>query len=163
MKKYLSILLILMSNIAFSQSSVGIKLGGSNFIGASLNYNYTLYTNYVKEQYIDLSAGLGYTPWGPSYIFNSSLSFHQKNLGIGVEHTRFYNDFFFKSIGGNNFVDMLIYPNLNYCVLNRRVKVSLSAGAYFAFRKYTNSPNDNKMDFEGDVIPGGGIGISYKL
>ncbi len=163
MFKKLFILLLLYNTTALCQSSVGIKLGGSNFIGASLNYNYTIYTNYIKEQHFDLSAGLGYTPWGPSYIFNSSVSFHKKNLGIGVEHTRFYNDFFFKSTGGNNFVDMLIYPNLNYCVLNRRVKVSLSAGAYFAFRKYSNSLNDNKMDFEGDVIPGGGIGISYKL
>lgn len=91
MKKYLVIVLVSIANISFSQSSIGIKLGGANFIG------------------------------------------------------------------------MLIYPNLNYCILNKRVKVSVSAGAYFAFRKYTNSVNDNNMEFEGDVIPGGGIGISYKL
>ena len=139
----LLILFLFISNIAICQSSIGIKLGGANFIGASLNYNYTFYTNYTKDQYVDLSAGFGYSPWVPSYLFNSSVSFHKKRMGIGIDHTRFYNDFFFRSNGGNSFVDMIIYPNLNYCILNKRIKVSVNAGAYFAFRKYRNSVNEN--------------------
>ncbi len=156
-------LFVFLFNSSFAQHSIGLKLGGANFIGGSINYNYKLETNFLKERYILISTGLGYTPWGPSYIFNGSISYHQKRIGIGIDHTRFYNEFFFETYGSNNFIDLLLYPNISYQILNKRIELTFSSGTYFAFSRYRISSNDRKMSFLGDIIPGAGLSINYNL
>lgn len=168
MKKLNKVLIItlistLNYNLIYGQSSIGLKLGAANFIGGTINYNYCHYLNYLKDNSINLSVGLGYSPWGPSYIFNNSITYQHKRLGIGIDHSRFYNDFYFKSEGSNNFIDMLIYPNISYAIVKRRVNISISSGAYFAFGRYRTSDTDKSMSFLGDIIAGGGITMFYKL
>lgn len=166
MKRFilLSLLAIFISKDVFSQASVEAQIGGANFIGITLNSRYSISLSKTKEHKLSPSFGIGtLAPWwdAPTAIMNIGITYHYKSWGIGTEVSGFAAAPFVNSNRPHDFVDMIVYPNMNYTfkyVSNWYLR--LSAGAYFAYSKSNDPQSDGgRLRFEGDVIPGAGVAV----
>ncbi|MEZ4926812.1 MAG: hypothetical protein R3A50_11070 [Saprospiraceae bacterium] len=87
-----------------------------------------------------------------------------KSWGIGTEVSGFMPSPFWDS-EDLGFIDMLVYPNINYTLSSKRNwYLKLSTGAYFAFLKRNEYDTSKSVFwFAGDVTPGAGLTVGYKL
>ncbi len=157
---------LFLSNHVYSQVSLETQIGGANFLGASLNSRFNIDLDKTKTHRISPSFGIGilFPYWYPSTtLINVGVSYNYKNWGIGTEVTGFAGKSIISSKATNGFVDMMVYPNLNYTwTFCSNLYFRFSAGSYFAFSRRAGSSSENpKLTFEGDVIPGAGIGFGY--
>ncbi|HZV70915.1 MAG TPA: hypothetical protein VFG10_15270 [Saprospiraceae bacterium] len=169
MKNLLGLLLL---SCLFSQSltaQVGIEAqsGGANFLGLTINTRFSIPLDGMYQS-LSPSFGVGMLMPGwdePTLIINAGLTYTYKSWGIGAEMTGFTDNPFIAKVRDRNWVDMIIYPNLNYTGnIGSRWYFRLSAGPYFAFSRPVNSFNEiGKLRFQGDVFPGAGVTIGYKL
>ena len=86
-----------------------------------------------------------------------------KKWGLGTEVSGFVNNPFWGNDSGNNFVDMIVYPNLNYIFSTQsNWYFKVSAGVLIAYEKsYNDNAKKNQLAFSGDLIPGIGISLGY--
>lgn len=169
MKNAIIVICIVITSLkANGQVGIEAQFGGSNFIGASINAKYIAKVCDSSHHTISPSFGVGLLlpTWdAPTSIIHFGLNYAYKKIGIGVEASGFTDNPFVLSQKTRNFVDVIIYPNLNYTFqFKSPLYISASGGAYFAFSKGSKYYNTReKWSFEGDVIPGAGISIGYKL
>lgn len=161
--------LLLVTLIAFGQIKFETEFGGSNFLGMSLNtaFDIPLSANGIHFIVPNLGLGILLPGWDiPTCIIHTGLNYRYKNWGLGTEVSGFTaNPFRGKDKFASPDVDMIVYPNANYTLTNRKKwYFRISAGAYFAFSKSFDPELDKiKMKFDGDVIPGAGLCIGRKF
>jgi hypothetical protein len=170
MKKLIFLLLITLYFSADVSGQVGIEaqIGGANFFGLTVNSRFKIPLSKSHVNSLSPTIGVGIlAPWWdqPTAIINAGITYNHKSLGIGTEISGFTDNPFVASSIPRDFVDVIVYPNLNYTFsINQNWYVRLSGGAYFAFSKFTDLFSEKvKLKFEGDVIPGAGIGIGYLI
>jgi len=167
MRYFLSLALTLIFVDVKAQAKLEIQVGGSNVAGITINsaYDISLGKNpHVLTPYFGI--GMIVPIWlEPSSIIHVGLDYHYKNCGLGTELSGFATNPFITSDNTNDFVDLVVYPNISYTFgKHSNWYYKITAGAYFAFSKYYNSQvQKTKMEFEGDVFPGIGFTIGYKL
>jgi len=151
-----------------AQVGIEVQFGGSNFLGASINTKYTIPICDSSRHTITPSLGIGFLlpTWdAPTSIIHFGVNYAYKKIGIGVEASGFTDNPFVSSAKVRSFVDVIIYPNVNYTFqFKSPLYLSVSTGIYLAYSKeskYYNSSNN--WHFEGDIIPGGGFSLGYKF
>jgi hypothetical protein len=186
MKKILVLIAFLGASPVFAQNDlsansiekekVKIRLetqfGGANFLGATINTVLDIPLSRNGNHALSPTFGWGFLMpgWdGPTTIVHAGLNYKYKKFGFGAELSGFTKSpfanieyYFF----GGSFVDFIVYPNANYTFnILPNWYINVSAGAYLAFSKayYDSQSGMRKMEFLGDVIPGGGLSIGYKF
>jgi len=166
--KYFILMLFIFSqtSLAVSQINFELQIGGSNFLGYSLNTSFDIPISKNKHHLIVPSIGVGALIPGigeTQSIIRYGINYQFKKFGIGSELAGFNASPFLSSNSSLGFIDVLVYPNVNYqWVFKSKLYIKLSAGAYFAFEKQYLTESKT-LDFAGDIIPGGGISIGYKF
>jgi hypothetical protein len=160
-------ILFLFVSITIGQVKFEAQLGGSNFLGISLNTAFDIPLSVNGNHFIVPNLGLGILLPGwdiPTCIIHTGLNYQYKKWGLGSEVSGFIKDpFIGKDEFANPDVDMIVYPNANYTLTtNKNWYLRISTGAYFAFSKYFEL-DKSKMEFEGDVIPGAGLSVGHKF
>ena len=151
-----------------AQLKVGTQFGGANFFGFSAQLGYEMTLSDEKDQSLELSAGIGLIlpPYGPNSIVNAQVNYYWNKWGVGLEsgwHEK--KPFYQEDVWSDGFANLLLYPKLIYQLIKKEhLFINLSAGPYFAFDKRAiDSSSTEKLVFEGDVIPGIGINLGYRL
>ncbi|MFP4557196.1 MAG: hypothetical protein ACLFNU_10020 [Bacteroidales bacterium] len=166
MKKIvLGLILLFSSLIIQAQIRVDALVGGSNYLGASINVTkgFELFSN--ENQYIDMTIGLGhvleyYNP--KTMLIHFRLNYKIKKIGFSVETSRFIENYIKDNELSSDMVDLILYPNINYTFFtNRKFYLNISAGAYFAFDKFSMPSAKSEWSFAGDVVPGAGLRVGY--
>jgi hypothetical protein len=161
----LSLIILFTGQFAQAQMRIDGQLGGSNFLGASINvsHEFQLFTN--NNHIITPTIGFGYVLeyYNPeTAIIHFGINYRIKRLGIGIESSRFIEDLIKDNTVYSDMVDLIIYPNINYTLFSKiNIYVKISAGAYFAFDKNKYFPELKTWRFAGDIIPGAGLNIGY--
>ncbi|HDY67153.1 MAG TPA: hypothetical protein ENH85_05105 [Candidatus Scalindua sp.] len=155
------------SLVSYGQIKFEAQVGGSNFLGITLNTAFDINISDNGHHKIIPSLGLGFLVPGwdyPTTIIHFGLDYRYKRWGIGSEVSGFTINPFWGE-GYNPFVDMIIYPNINYTFGTKSSwYFKISAGAYFAFSKrYDSASEKTYMGYDGDVIPGAGFSVGYKF
>jgi hypothetical protein len=171
MKNLITLFLITLFFVheATAQTSIEAQAGGANFMGITINSRFNIPLSRSKEHRLSPSFGLGMLAPGwdqqPTIIINTGLTYNYKAWGIGAEVSGFTSSPFAASNKPRDFVDMIVYPNLNYTLnIKPSFYLRFSAGSYFAFSKKIDPVSEkSKLQFEHDVIPGAGISVGYKF
>lgn len=152
-----------------AQISVESEIGGSNFLGLTINGTYSIPISDNQDKKIIPFFGLGMLVPGyddPTAIIHYGANYRNKKWGIGLDASSFVTPPFSNMVTYGSFVDLILYPNISYCIdIKNKFYFKISAGGYFAFSGgliFQNSPKGN-LEFEGDVIPGLGLTFGYKL
>ncbi len=164
MKKILILVLIAFSTFKISaQAKIDFQVGGANFLGAALNAEFDIPVNKEKEHYLMPRFGIGLLGTSNT-IMHLGLHYRMNKFGVGCEVSNFSISPFTADGYINDFVDVLLYPNINYTLIRSKDPkwyYRFSAGAYFAYSKYTNYDQETYLEWEGDMIPGIGITAGY--
>ena len=161
------ILLIGISTISFAQVKFEAQLGGSNFLGLTLNTAYDIPLEKTGNHHLVPSLGVGILAPGwdvPTVIIHAGLNYKFKNWGIGGEVSGFTPNPFWGNTDSYDFVSMIVYPNINYTFnFKSGWYLALSGGALIPFEKQSeyNDPQGN-MIYAGDAIPGIGIIFGHR-
>lgn len=156
--------MFIITNKIIAQYGLSFHFGGSNFLGATINFQKEITKNNNRK--VLYSAGLGYLLPGwdePTNIINLTADYKIKNFGIGIEGSKFFINPYLKLQKPylSPFIDILAYPNIDYNInVTKNMFIEISLGAYFAF---TYNRHYKYIDFEGDVIPGAGLSVGYRL
>ena len=168
MKKlfFIVLLAVYFSNNISGQTGVEAQIGGANFIGLTINSRFSISLDQTKIHSLSPTIGVGIlAPWWdqPTAIIHAGITYNFKSWGIGAEISGFTDNPFIVSSNPRDWVDMIVYPNINYTFRNAsNWYLRFSAGSYFAFSKSIDPFSErSNLRFEGDVIPGAGIGIGY--
>lgn len=158
---------------SFSQINLESQIGGSNFLGGSLNTEVDIPLSKAKAIYLSPSLGLGFlapTFESSTAILRTGLHLKYKKWGIGSEVAGFTDNPFSNQLNRGSFIDLLVYPNMNYTFgFKSNYYLKVSTGAYFAFSRYLPRPGGQfnsdapPLRFEGDVIPGVGLSFGYRF
>jgi len=165
---YLTLLLICFAHDIRSQVGLEAQFGGANFFGFTLNARLDIPLDQTNLHTLSPSIGFGIVaPWWdwPSGLVNAGVNYRYKAWGVGTELSVFPGGSFSGFVRASDRVDVLMYPNFNYTLIMRSGwYFRFSAGAYFAYLK-NGSPflDGNKLQFQGDVIPGAGVGVGYMI
>ena len=170
MKNLILLILLSLCITKEMQSQVGIEaqFGGANFFGFTLNGRLDIPLDQMNFHNISTSIGFGMVaPWWdwPAGLVNAGINYRYKVWGAGTEVSIFPGGSFSGFVRVSDRVDVLVYPNFNYTLLKRSGwYFRFSAGAYFAYSK-NGSPilDGNDLRFQGDVIPGAGVGVGYMI
>ena len=164
---------LLMHLHAFSQVNLEGQLGGSNFLGFSLNTEVDIALSKAKGIYLSPSLGMGFlapTIEESTAILRTGLHLKYKKWGIGSEVAGFTANPFSNPPFRSSFIDLLVYPNVNYTFgFKSNYYLKVSTGAYFAFSRYLPRPGGQfnsdarPLRFEGDAIPGVGLSFGYRF
>jgi len=160
--------LFLTSLSSFSQAKIELQLAGANFLGLTINSAYDISVSKNKKHYLSPSFGIGLLEpsWdGPTSIINLGLDYRYKNYGIGCEISNFFDSPFGKDNTHYGFVDLIVYPNISYTLSTKiNLYFNISAGTYFAFSdRIDRDTGLTYIEFEGDVVAGGGLTAGYKF
>jgi hypothetical protein len=161
-------LLLLVVVSSFGQARIEAQFGGSNFLGMTINSAYDIALSKNNNQFISPSFGIGIlAPWWdePTSIIHLGLNYQRQKWGAGVEASSFLANPLWGDGKPGDFVDLIVYPNINYTLsIKSGWYFKISGGAYFAFTRMGNFyVGESNLVFEGDVIPGGGFTVGYKL
>ena len=169
MNKYIiCIVFQAISSVCAGQLNLEAQLGGSNFLGGTLNSNFKINLSSNRLHYLVPTVGIGllWPGWaGSTIILHTGLNYEYKNWGAGTELSGFTSNPFWGNSDESDFSDLIIYPNANY-TFNTKSNwyFKVTAGALFAFTKsYEYGNSNSNMIFEGDVIPGIGLVAGYKF
>ena len=160
-------LLINLIHHATGQVSIEAQVGGANFMGMTVNSRLDIPLNQTGEHALSPAIGIGMmAPWWdrPTGIINAGITYKYKGWGIGTEVSAFDMPFVTER-EPRDFTDIIIYPNFNYTFkIKSNWYLRLSAGPYFAFSRPSGAfVIEPELRFEGDVIPGAGIGFGYVI
>jgi hypothetical protein len=145
-----------------------MQMGGSNFTGVTINSVFNISIVPEKNFSIRPYFGIGIVIPGlvePMAIIHGGLDYQIGRWGFGTEVSGFTINPFLPNQRRQDFVDMLIFPNLNYTISTQyALYFKFSAGSYLAYSKnFTANGEPSNFRFEGDIIPGAGITIGYAL
>lgn len=170
MRKILTLLAFLCVSLSFGQIKVEGQLGGSNFIGATLNTVYEIPLGASREHRLIPKIGVGYLPpfWLESaFIFHAGLDYNYNNWGLGIETSSFQDLPFvanprFELV---NSVSVIFMPNFSYTFhYKNHTYLKLSTGILFAYGKYLNrAERKYEYQFEGDAIPSLSLSFGYRF
>ncbi len=151
-----------------AQAGIEAQFGGSNFLGASINTKYSFQLGDSSNHAITPSLGIGFLlpSWdAPTSIIHSGINYSFRNFGIGVEASGFTPNPFIYTEKTRSFVDLILYPNLNYTFqFKSPFYLSVTAGLYFAYSNGTDFySTKTRWIYEGDPIPGAGLTVGYRL
>ncbi|NVO18709.1 MAG: hypothetical protein HXX13_03365 [Bacteroidetes bacterium] len=154
--------------LTYGQVKLETQLGGSNYLGMTLNAAYDLPLSKDSNQLITPTLGIGVAApfwYERTCILHAGLNYSYKRIGIGSELSWFTGNPIYSGQDYQPEKLMVIYPNINIAIVKKRHwYFRLSGGAYFAFSKEYNYENEkHSLRFEGDVIPGLGITLGYKF
>lgn len=167
--------LLFVHNDMKAQLGIELQAGGSNFLGASFNAAYDFKINQNGLHYLTTTVGFGamLPAWTnapndnrlTTLLYHAGLNYRYQRFGVGVESSFLVNNPFLIEKTFTGGADLIVYPNLNYLVVDRsNWYLKLSGGAYFAFDKIDfPEPPKFSYSFAGDVIPGIGISAGIKL
>jgi hypothetical protein len=142
----------------FGQLNLEAQIGGSNFLGFSINTEVDIPLFKNKNYALSPSFGLGLIRiphLANATIIHSGLHLKYRKWGIGTEVSHFSGDF----------VELLVYPNVNYTFgIRSNWYLKASVGAFIPFA-YMNKSDKGASDlrFAGDIIPGAGINFGYRF
>ncbi|GAB5557745.1 MAG: hypothetical protein SchgKO_19580 [Schleiferiaceae bacterium] len=153
---------------SYSQIRVKAQIGGSNFLGGSLDTEYDIALSESGKHTLTPTIGVGglLPKWDqPTMLIHLGLNYRYAGWGVGCEMSGFTLSPFSVPQGNRDFPDIIVYPNINYTVFTKRnpsLFFSISAGAYLAYSKnyYGVEPS---FYYEGDPIPGLGISVGYRF
>jgi hypothetical protein len=152
---------------SFGQAKIEIQIGGSNFLGMTINSAYDIPVSKNRNQILSPYFGIGFLApdWdGATSIIHVGLDYTIKKFGVGCELSNFLPSPFGQRDYPQSDVDLIVYPNISY-TFSTKIKLyfKVSGGAYFAFNKQDFYSGSSEMYFEGDVIPGAGFTTGYKF
>lgn len=166
---YIILILSLYAISLRAQFGLETQIGGSNFLGISFNGFYDLSLTEDGRNIVSSTLGLGVLEpeFGNNFIIlHGGVNYRPRRWGAGAEYS-FFVAGLNETYTYDRFVDLLVYPNINYTVLARSGWVfKVSCGPYLAFSKdYRKSVGDvlTPYRFEGDVIPGAGLYFGYRF
>ncbi len=140
-----------------------LHLGGSGTLGFSFNTLIDIKLTQNRNHLLTPSLGFGMLiPFNDEYIcsINLGLNYNYLKYGFGVYLIGFTPMPFMGDGGSADMV--LLYPNLNYTILNREQwYFKISAGAYLPFSRIGNHYNKIRVSFEEFAFPG--IGLIFGL
>ncbi|GLR17670.1 hypothetical protein GCM10007940_22850 [Portibacter lacus] len=169
MKKQLTFyFLFLFISGLYAQPGVEFHLGGSNFLGWSMNGSYKLIIIDELDLSITPSLGVGsmiFPEYGLDAIVHTGVDLQYKKWGIGGEISHFFANPFLTDSHINEFIALLVYPNVSYLMqFKNHVFLEFSVGVYFAYEnRNAFIANGPRYQFAGDVIPGVGITFGYRF
>jgi hypothetical protein len=151
--------LVFLAGVSLSQGQVRLEaqLGGSNFLGLTINSVYDIPLTETGDQCIETSLGMGFLAPGwdvPTVILHGGLNYMYRHWGAGAEVSGFTsNPFWGNKEESRDFPDVIVYPNVNYTFyMKSRWYFKLSGGVLFAF---------SRPDYDGDPLPAGGLSAGY--
>ncbi len=152
---------------SFGQAKVELQIGGSNFLGMTVNSAYDIPVSKKGNQFISPYFGIGFLApeWdGATSIIHAGLDYTVKKLGVGCELSNFLPSPFGQRDYPQTDVDLIVFPNISYTFSTKvNLYFKVSGGAYFAFNKADYYSGSTEWRFEGDVIPGAGFTTGYKF
>ena len=168
MKKAVLFALSIMTFLpSFGQAKIEIQIGGSNFLGMTINSAYDIPVSKNHNQILSPYFGIGLLEpnWdGATSIIHVGLDYTIKKFGIGCELSNFLPSPFGHRDYPQSDVDLIVYPNISYTFFTKiKLYFKVSGGAYFAFNKQYFYSGSSEIYFEGDVIPGAGFTTGYKF
>ncbi len=152
---------------SFGQAKIELQLGGSNFLGITVNSAYDIPISKYKKRFLSPSFGIGIVDpnWagGPTSIIHARLDYKTNKFGIGCEVSNFLASPFGQRTNPVMDVNLVVYPNISYTFSTKiNLYFNVSGGSYFAFSERTDQLTGmSKLEFEGDVIPGAGLTAGY--
>ena len=168
--------LILFTLLAFTflsanaQVRVETQLGGSNFLGVTLNTVFDIPLSSNKKHNISPGFGVGMLVLGsdfyyPLSIIKFGLHYRFANWGIGGEVSGFSENPFLGNIDNGSFYNVLVYPNINHMFpIKENWYLNLSIGYIFFFEKYYLREEDrDELRMSDEVLFSGGISFGYKF
>jgi len=169
MPRILTTALIVLTFVSsYGQARIEAQIGGANFLGMTINSAYDISLSKDDNQYISPSFGIGIlAPWWdePTTIVLLGLNYQRLKWGAGIEASSFLTNLLWGDGKPQDFVDLIVYPNINYTIsTGSKWYIKISGGAYFAFSRMGDFyAGQSNLAFEGDVIPGGGLVVGLKL
>ncbi len=166
MKKFALFLCLFISVCSYAQIRFEGELGGSNFLGYSLNVEPSLWTspNSFHQVSVKLGAGGLFPGWPsePTLALKGGLSYYYKSWSLGIDGSTFSS---FPLAGDGYYsqgmLDLLVYPHVGYSFhFKNKNYLKLSAGVWIPFDRSTNyQTGAHHLEYIGDAMPG--IGISW--
>lgn len=171
MKRSFLILAFLASFASFGQTlNTEIQIGGTNFIGLSINAEGVWNLN--DNNAIGLKLGLGV----PVAFFDDKeaisstligLHYYYKDWGIGMEAAGYHAFPFVSPLNTTTSpeMDMMLFPNINYTFHLESSYLKVGAGVWMPMSYYPGAPGSGELNAQiEDPIPGISLswGISFK-
>jgi len=163
-------ILILGVQIANGQVKFEAQIGGSNFLGLTLNTAFDIKLSESGNHFIVPSLGVGITYLGDGpigSITHVGLNYRYKNLGFGTEVSGFSSCPLLGQFYFHELVDVMIYPNANYTFqIRTNWYIIVSAGLIFGLYEDYHW-NDNSIQPSSYIacmlIPWIGLSFGYKF
>ncbi len=153
-----------------AQVRVETQLGGSNYLGITVNSVYDIPLDSNKKHNISPSFGVGMLvsnsdSYYPLSIIKFGLHYRFANWGIGGEVSGFSENPFLGRIDDGSFPDVLVYPNINYMFsIKESWYLNLSVGFIFNFEKHYIREEERKvLRMDDEVLFSGGLSFGYKF
>lgn len=153
---------------ARGQSRIEIYVTRANYLGITINASHEIYLSKDHHQKLLPTVGIGLKVpdkfTSTKFLF-FDLNYEYMNWGCGLELTRFIDERNSNMEGYNDCSEILLFPNLNYTLnITSNLYIQTSCGAYFSFsKKQLSDAGVYKFKFDGNVIPGIGVSIGYKI
>jgi hypothetical protein len=164
MRNVLISTLLLSASSVSGQLSLETQLGGSNYLGLTLNARYAVALSTCQPNYLVLTAGMGkgFTNWSHAPVLHSGLDYQMARWGIGIEAS-YIAETWSNMEPMASFGDMLlVYPNLSFSqTVLSRCYFRLAAGGILAWdRDNTARPG---LSYAGDAIPFGSLAVGCTI
>lgn len=170
MKKSILILICFFTTLSLhSQIRLESQFGGSNFLGFSINSEYDIPIHSKTRQFLTPSFGIGSISSHYAkevVILHFGLNYRIHKIGFGVEASTFESFASSEQLGLNDFLDLLVYPNVNYSFSHKNLVnwyLKLSVGAYFGYQQNPFGTGSEFLISGGNVIPGAGLSLGYSF
>ncbi len=156
-KLLIGFVFLAVASVSQGQVRLEAQLGGSNFLGLTINSVYDILLTTSGDQGIQTTMGLGILAPGwdaPTVILHGGVNYFYKHWGAGAEVSGFTkNPFWGNKDESSDFPDLIAYPNVNYTFyMKSHWFIKLSGGVLFAF---------TRPDYDGDPIPAAGLSAGY--
>lgn len=153
--------------IARTQTVIEGQVGGADYIGMSANAGYEWSLSKNRTHFLLPSLGLG-VMFPPRLkgmpLLRGGLQYRYRGWGIGAEASRLFSN------SGNNFVEMLLYPNISHTgegkgdfYFRMSLGVLLAYSRIYAFGPLGMTHDDGRLKLEKGLIPGGSLAIGFRI
>jgi hypothetical protein len=161
-------ILLLGAPIANAQIKFEAQIGGSNFIGLTLNTAYDIQLSKSGNHFIVPSLGVGITYGGDGPIGSVTqvgLNYRYKNWGLGAEVSGFTSCPLLGQFYFHEFADVMIYPNANYTFrAEKKLYIIVSAGLNFALYEEYHWDEIYPSSYHACMLlPGIGLSVGHKF
>lgn len=168
MKRILTLCVLFLTLSSNAQDlRLELQLGGSNFLGMTINTEPLVRIN--EQNAIGIKLGVG--PMIPGWVEEPTLSvlgglnYYWRRFGIGMDVSGFTGSpFQFSYYGYNPDIDLIAYPNVSYTHdFNSGLYLRGSVGVWLAYDWYGYYGDEVKLQWAGDPIPGISLCVGYSF